>query len=90
MTGKRRSTPQIHAEIMNCLKTFGKGKVSEIGKRAGIHRAVVWHNCKLLLEAGKINSTEDKHGIIYSLPDAKDQSIAARSGRMVSHGRGRA
>jgi hypothetical protein len=67
MAGIRVQAPQLQAEIMECLKNSSGGKVSEIATYTGIERTVVWRNCKRLLAEGKLSSTEDRHGVIYSL-----------------------
>ena len=89
MSGIRVQAPQLQAEILECLKNHRCGKVSEIAKYTGIERTVVWRNCKKLLAEGKLRSTEDRSGVIYSLDNGYTATIADRAAKMVSHGRGR-
>jgi predicted transcriptional regulator len=68
MSGNRKSTAQVKAEILYCIKAHGPIHGFGIASHTGLSVTSIYGQCMKMVIAGELDSVEKGRAILYSIP----------------------
>jgi predicted transcriptional regulator len=89
MSGNRKSTAQVKAEILHCIVEHDHIHGFDIAKRTGLSVTSVYGQCMKMVITGELDSEDNGRATFYSIPKPKEEPKPSIESKMAIHNPGR-